>query len=84
MTAVSTRTHQRRNPIVAGIVLITIGAIAWAMNATGTDPSTWLGGCRLRWRQLGQVSSTGGLRGDGLRAPDKAARVPRQGSLTAF
>ena len=44
MTAVSTHTHHRRNPIVAGIVLITIGAIAWAMNATGTDPSTWLGG----------------------------------------
>ncbi|HET9085614.1 MAG TPA: hypothetical protein VFN41_14550 [Candidatus Limnocylindrales bacterium] len=44
MTAVSTQTHHRRNPIVAGIVLITIGAITWAMNATGTDPSSWLGG----------------------------------------
>jgi len=44
MTAVSTQTHHHRNPIVAGIVLITIGAIAWAMNATGTDPSSWLGG----------------------------------------
>ena len=44
MTAVSTQTHHRRNPIVAGIVLITIGTIAWAMNATGTDPSSWLGG----------------------------------------
>ena len=44
MTAVSPQTQYRRNAIVAGIVLIAIGAIAWAMNATGTDPSTWLGG----------------------------------------
>jgi hypothetical protein len=44
MTAVSPQTRYRRNAIVAGIVLIAIGSIAWAMNATGTDPSTWLGG----------------------------------------
>ena len=44
MTAVSPQTRYRRNAIVAGIVLIAIGSIAWAMNASGTDPSTWLGG----------------------------------------
>jgi hypothetical protein len=44
MTAVSPQTRYRRNAIVAGIALIAIGSIAWAMNATGTDPSTWLGG----------------------------------------
>ena len=44
MTAVSTHTHDRRNPVIAGIVLISIGAIAWAMTATDIDPSQWLGG----------------------------------------
>jgi hypothetical protein len=44
MTAVPTHTEHRRNPVVAGIVLITIGAIAWAMTAADIDPSQWLGG----------------------------------------
>ena len=44
MTAVSTPTHGRRNPVIAGIVLITIGAVAWAMTAADIDPSQWLGG----------------------------------------
>ena len=44
MTAASTQTDHRRNPIIAGIVLIMIGAIAWAMTAAGMDPSQWLGG----------------------------------------
>ena len=43
MTAASTQTDHR-NPIIAGIVLITIGAIAWAITAAGMDPSQWLGG----------------------------------------
>jgi hypothetical protein len=63
MAAVSTQTHHRRNPIVAGIVLIAIGAIAWAMNATGTDPSSWLGGSGWTLFILipGIVLFTGGL-----------------------
>jgi hypothetical protein len=44
MTAASTQTDHRRNPIIAGIVLIMIGAIAWAITAAGMDPSQWLGG----------------------------------------
>jgi hypothetical protein len=44
MTAASTQTDHRRNPIIAGIVLITIGAIAWAITAAGMDSSQWLGG----------------------------------------
>jgi hypothetical protein len=44
MTALSTPTRHRRNPVVAGVVLITIGAIAWAMTAADIDPSQWLGG----------------------------------------
>jgi hypothetical protein len=43
MHAVSTP-YVRRNPIVVGIVLIAIGAIAWAMMAADIDPSQWLGG----------------------------------------
>jgi hypothetical protein len=43
MTAVSP-THERRNPIIAGVILITIGAIAWAVTASDIDPSRWLGG----------------------------------------
>jgi hypothetical protein len=42
MTAVST--HERRNPLVAGVILVAIGVIAWAMNVADIDPSTWLGG----------------------------------------
>ena len=44
MTALSTHTEHRRNPVVAGIVMITIGAIAWALTAADIDPSQWLGG----------------------------------------
>src|SRR3954453_17505676 len=44
MTAVSTQTHHRRNPVIAGMVLITIGAISWALTIADVDPSQWLGG----------------------------------------
>ena len=44
MTAVSTHTHHRRNPVIAGIVLITIGAVSWALTAADIDASQWLGG----------------------------------------
>lgn len=44
MTAVSTQTHHRRNPVIAGMVLITIGAISWALTVADVDPSQWLGG----------------------------------------
>jgi hypothetical protein len=42
MTALPT--NERRNPLIAGAILVAIGAIAWAMNVADIDPSQWLGG----------------------------------------
>ena len=43
MSAVPT-SQERRTPLVVGLVLVTIGAIAWAMTVADMDPSQWLGG----------------------------------------
>jgi len=66
MTAVSAHVHHRRNPVVAGVVLITIGAVAWAMTAADIDPSQWLGGSGWTLFILlpGIVLFAGGLLGE--------------------
>jgi len=43
MSAVPT-SQERRTPLVVGLVLVTICAIAWAMTVADMDPSQWLGG----------------------------------------